>query len=243
MNAAENRPAAWDDADAIAVVLFGLFTVSGGILARLSGVDLDRPIALGAAHVLAMLLPAAFVVALITKKLVQNRTTLRSLFGIQDPVREIMQGLIFGLLAVPAALAIAFLTGLAITHVTGEPPVPQAVMRSIMLEETPLPIAAAVLILSITFVPFAEEVLYRGILVSVLKRLRGTLFAVIISSLFFGLLHLSPVNTLSLCLLGAALATVYLRTKSLLTSIAMHAAFNAINLMLLTLPQSVGKGH
>ncbi len=238
MSAAENTQTVWDDTDAIAAVLFALFIVSGGILARLTGVDLDEPIALNVTHVLAMLLPAAFAIALITKKLVQKRITLRCLSGIQDPVREVMQGLIFGIIAVPATLTIAYLTGLAITHFTGAPPAPQTIMRSIMLEQTPLPIAGAVLLISITFVPFAEEVFYRGILVSVLKRQRSTLFAVIVSSLFFGLLHLSPVNTLSLCLLGIAFATLYLRSGSLLTSIAMHATFNAVNLMLLTLPQS-----
>lgn len=238
MSRTENTQTAWNDTDAIVAILFALFTVSGGILVRFSGVELDEPIALNAAHVLAMLLPAAFVVALITKKLVQNRITFRSLFGIQDPVREVMQGLIFGVLAVPATLTIAYLTGLAITHFTGAPPAPQTIMRSIMMEKTPLPIAGAVLLISITFVPFAEEVLYRGILVSVLKRRRGRLFAIFTSSLFFGFLHLSPVNTVSLCLLGVAFAVLYLRSGSLLTSIAMHAAFNATNLMLLTLPQS-----
>ncbi len=238
MSTAENRQTAWDDTDAIAAILFALFIISGGILARFSGADLDEPIPLNATHVLAMLLPAAFVVALLTRKLVQNRTTLRSLFGIQDPVREVMQGLIFGIIAVPVTLTIAYLTSLAITHFTGAPPPPQTIMQSIMLEQTPLPIAGAVLLISITFVPFAEEVLYRGILVSELKRSRGPFFAISVSSLFFGLLHLSPVNTPSLCLLGVAFAALYLRSGSLLTSIAMHAAFNASNLMLLTLPQS-----
>ncbi len=238
MSSSNNTQTAWDDTDAIAAVLFGLFTVASGILARFSGVELGAPPALNATHVLAMLLPAAFAVALVTRRLVQNRITLRSLFGIQNPVREIMQGLIFGVLSVPATLTLAYLTGLAITHFTGAPPAPQTIMQSIMLEKTPLPVAGAVLLVSITVVPFAEEVLYRGILVSVLKRQRGTFFAVITSSLFFGLLHLSPVNTLSLCLLGVAFAALYLRSGSLLTSIAMHAGFNATNLMLLTLPQS-----
>ena len=236
MSTAENKPTVWDDSDAIAAVLFALFTVFGGIVARFSGVNLDQPIVLTSTHVLAMLLPTAFATALITRKLVQNRITLRTLFGIQDPVREVMQGLIFGVIAVPATLTLAYLSGLAITHFTGAPPEPQAIMRSLMLEQTPTSVVGAVLLISITLIPFTEEVFYRGILVSVLNRRRGRHVAIFVSALFFGLLHLSPVNTFSLCLLGVAFAALYLRTGSLLTCIAMHAAFNATNLMLLTLP-------
>ncbi len=235
MNSADNTQTPWDDSDAIAVVLFGLFIVSGGLLARLSGAPIDEPTPLRSVDVLFMLLPTAFAVALVTKRMANSRCSLRSLVGIQDAMREIIQGSVLGLLAVPLTLGLSYLTGLLITHVTGEPPSPQAVMRSLTMAETPLPVAAAVLLVSITFVPFAEEILYRGIILSVLKRHCGTVFAVIASSLFFGLLHLSPVNIPALSLLGAAFAMAYLRTRSLLTSMAMHGAFNAVNLMLLTM--------
>lgn len=79
-------------------------------------------------------------------------------------------------------------------------------------------------------VPFVEELLYRG----VMTRGLPTHVALIYSSILFALSHGVNVYLLPLFLTGWMLGIIRLRTGSLFTSIACHAAFNTISLLLAT---------
>lgn len=232
MNTGTTQKPCWTEYDAIAVVLFGIFLVSGNLIARLNGTFSTEPSPLKPGHLIAMLIPSAFAVALTIKRCVESRCSLKKLFGITDMPREVLRGVFFGLACVPGAFALSTITSWVITTMTGEPPAAQAIMHALQHEETPQIIAIATLINAITLVPLTEEILYRGILVTVIKRNRSVAFTIIATSLFFSLLHLSPVHIPSLTIIGAGFAYVYLASGSLLTSIAMHAAFNAANLLL-----------
>ena len=96
--------------------------------------------------------------------------------------------------------------------------------------------AVIALILCVTLTPLAEEIMYRGVLVSVLRLRHSTGYAVLLSSVFFSLLHLNLTLLPSLVFVGATFALAYLKSRSLLTSMAMHAAFNGTNLLLATWP-------
>lgn len=214
------------------VVLFGIFLVSGNLMARLNGSIASEPVPLTNGHLVAMLLPTAFAIALTARRCAESRCTPKSLFGISNPVQEILRGLFLGIAFVPPAVALSYATGWTITALTGELPEPQALMQALQLDETPRVLAAAALINAVTLVPLAEEILYRGVLITVIKRKRNTAVAVIITAFFFSLLHVSPVHIPSLTLIGIGFAYAYLASGSLLTSIAMHASFNAVNLLL-----------
>ncbi len=227
----------WTESDAIASVLFGLFMVAGTLMARLSGSLNEDPQPITIRHLAAMLVPSLFAIGLLARRCVESRCSPWTLLGVRDAPREILHGAFMGILLVPGAIALSWLTGLAILSLTGEPPAPQLLMRSLMMEETATAVAGAAFFNAITLVPIAEEILYRGTLVAVILRGRGTAFTVLITALFFSLLHLSPVHLPALTLAGAGFALVYIASGSLLTSIAMHAAFNAANLLLITWPR------
>ncbi len=82
----------------------------------------------------------------------------------------------------------------------------------------------------IAVTPLAEEIMYRGVLVSVLRHRLGTVAAVLISALFFSLLHMHLPAAPALFFVGAMLAVAYIGSGSILLATAMHGAFNAVNL-------------
>ena len=83
--------------------------------------------------------------------------------------------------------------------------------------------------------PIGEELLFRGLILRGLQerwRLR-TGSAIVISSLLFALIHVSPLALLPLFCIGTAFAIVRVRTGSLWIPIGMHAANNAVSFALL----------
>ncbi|MFO0758497.1 MAG: ABC transporter permease subunit/CPBP intramembrane protease [Byssovorax sp.] len=77
-----------------------------------------------------------------------------------------------------------------------------------------------------------EELLFRGMLVSGLRRL-GTPAAVVISALLFGIAHASIYRLLPTFFLGSVLALARLRSRSILPGMLIHFANNGIAVGLL----------
>jgi len=80
--------------------------------------------------------------------------------------------------------------------------------------------------------PVTEELLFRGWLLHDLKAQYGEPVALIWSSALFGLAHIEAAAAIYAALGGLVLGAVALRTKSTLSSIAMHAGVNALPLLL-----------
>lgn len=80
--------------------------------------------------------------------------------------------------------------------------------------------------------PVTEELLFRGWLLQDLKEQYGERRALVYSSMLFGLVHVEAGAILYATLGGLVLGAVALRTKSTLSSIAMHAGVNALPLLL-----------
>jgi membrane protease YdiL (CAAX protease family) len=80
--------------------------------------------------------------------------------------------------------------------------------------------------------PVTEELLFRGWLLQDLKERYGDRRALVYSSVLFGLVHVEAGAVLYATLGGLVLGAVALRTKSTLSSIAMHAGINALPLLL-----------
>ena len=90
----------------------------------------------------------------------------------------------------------------------------------------------AVLLVALVFVaPIAEELFFRGVVFNAWEREHGVWVAVYGSAALFAAIHglflFAPI-----LVLGILLAQVYRRTRSLPTTMAMHAGFNAISLTL-----------
>lgn len=75
-----------------------------------------------------------------------------------------------------------------------------------------------------------EEVIWRGIMLSALKELTSTGYAIIVTSIGFGLLHLAIGFSISLSLLisvaGVIYALITLKTDSIYPSIVFHIVIN-----------------
>lgn len=73
--------------------------------------------------------------------------------------------------------------------------------------------------------PVVEEVIFRGIMIERLGAKYSYKHAVIISSVIFGILHVSPIGAF---IIGVVLSLVYLKIGSLMVPVLIHIANNAI---------------
>ena len=82
------------------------------------------------------------------------------------------------------------------------------------------------LVSAVMLAPMFEEVIFRGYTAGILRRLYGGLAAWFASSLIFGLVHLIPSVVLSATFSGLVLGYFYLRYRSLMMVIILHAMNN-----------------
>lgn len=94
------------------------------------------------------------------------------------------------------------------------------------------PLFIATVLGSVALTPVAEEVLFRGVLYQSLRQRGGVVFGIAVSALLFAAVHLRPAAAPELFVLGALLAIAFERTRSLYPSILLHAAYNAVVIML-----------
>jgi membrane protease YdiL (CAAX protease family) len=81
----------------------------------------------------------------------------------------------------------------------------------------------------VVIAPFAEELFFRGALTGALAQRLGA-FTPLVSGAIFGAAHLEPRAFPALFVLGALLGWLYMRTRSLLPGMAVHAANNLLAL-------------
>lgn len=89
---------------------------------------------------------------------------------------------------------------------------------------------AANLVLFVVIAPFVEEVLFRGVGYSLLRRF-GPVAAIVLVGLFFGIWHGLLIALLVLVPFGWALAYLRERTNSVFPGMVVHAVFNAIAIL------------
>ena len=81
-----------------------------------------------------------------------------------------------------------------------------------------------------------EELIFRGYLYPIMKKYTGAWFALISSSLLFGIIHVSLVPLVPLALFGAILVLLYEYTESIWTPIIAHCIFNTTTLVNILYP-------
>ncbi len=72
----------------------------------------------------------------------------------------------------------------------------------------------------------AEEILFRGIVVTRLRRVFGPVFTVIVSAAVFAVVHLTPTSMPPIFVLAIFLASIFLKYDSIVLPIVIHAFFN-----------------
>lgn len=85
----------------------------------------------------------------------------------------------------------------------------------------------------IVLAPFAEELLFRGLLYQGLRRRFGIGAGAVASAGLFALAHISPLFFLPIGAFGYILARTFERRGSILANIVAHAVFNAIGYALI----------
>lgn len=91
------------------------------------------------------------------------------------------------------------------------------------------------LVMLVLLAPLLEELMCRGVVLESLRSRYGVTVAWLVSSLFFGVMHLVPVSVVNGIVVGLILGYVYLSTSSLWSVMILHALNNAVAyLMLIT---------
>ena len=209
------------------------FQAAGAILALLA---LNRaapgaetpPLSAGAA--LGMFFPLAIAAALAFRRARRSGVPARRIFGAKRPAKEIFFGASAGLLMMPVAAFLTYLTLCAAASAGLPPPPPQRLTLMLAHSGTTL-LAKAIAAAAITLAaPAAEELLNRWAITGWLAGRFPAPLAAAISALFFAALHLNVASAFGLFALGMVFAALYLRSGSLLGPIAAHIAFNLANL-------------
>jgi membrane protease YdiL (CAAX protease family) len=91
---------------------------------------------------------------------------------------------------------------------------------------------------TVMLAPIAEEILFRGILYTAIKRAGFPNLAMWATSLLFATIHFNLAIFLPLLVLAIVLSYLYEYTGNLLAPIAAHATFNAINFITLYVYQT-----
>ncbi|MGF1678940.1 MAG: lysostaphin resistance A-like protein [Candidatus Methylacidiphilales bacterium] len=95
---------------------------------------------------------------------------------------------------------------------------------------------AGLVFAAVVVAPVWEELFFRGILYPMMRGLRDRVFALLTTSILFGLVHAHGPSLIALALFGGALAWIYERTGKIGCAMALHAAFNtgtAVTLLLI----------
>ncbi|MFI3281077.1 MAG: type II CAAX endopeptidase family protein [Rikenellaceae bacterium] len=83
--------------------------------------------------------------------------------------------------------------------------------------------------------PLLEEILCRGVIFESIRAKRGVVVAWLLSSLFFGLMHIDPAMVVNAFFMGLVLCYIYIRSGSLIAPMILHALNNAIAYLLIIL--------
>jgi membrane protease YdiL (CAAX protease family) len=73
-----------------------------------------------------------------------------------------------------------------------------------------------------------EEVLCRGLILETFRKRWGVKTSILLSSLFFGIIHLDWATSIVAVVAGIIFGILYVRTSSLYTTIIIHAVNNAM---------------
>jgi len=117
-------------------------------------------------------------------------------------------------------------------HVFGMEPLEVQLARQALLEAHGLLEGAGVVLSLVALVPFAEELLFRGLFMFGLSERYGRGFGLLLSAALFGVIHFDVVAAVYAALAGLMLGMLALGARSTWASTAVHAAINAVPVLL-----------
>lgn len=172
-----------------------------------------------------------FLIGLIYCK--ASRTSVQSVV----PVKSVKPSYLFGVVAI--ALAVSLLSNYITDIFLSSISLFGYENNIDMSFETKTPFENFLYIFSVAVIPaFTEEFMFRGIILHKL-RAYGDSFAVLVSSLFFGLIHGNLVQIPFAFIVGLALSFAVIKTGSLLPSIIVHFTVNCSSVLVSILEPNI----
>jgi len=160
----------------------------------------------------------------------------------RKPMRDLRWGLIGLLAALPLVMGSIMLIQLVNLWLGNEAPVIGHEMLNMLIESDSTLGSALIILSAVLVAPVLEEVIFRGLMQSVLVEWFGQSMrwgVVLVAGMVFALVHVSAVPAgaevqviSGLFIFGIVLGWLYERTGSLWPSIIVHIGFNALNVMI-----------
>ena len=141
-----------------------------------------------------------------------------------------------GLLAIPLSAIIAYGTQTLFNLPIENPQLPFLIPNDL----TPASMALMAIFVGLV-IPIAEELFFRGVLYKWLKQRFGIWVGVVLSSIVFGVVHWDIAIASTAFILGIVLALAFEYSRSLWTSILIHAINNGVQIIILYVLVSNGQ--
>lgn len=103
----------------------------------------------------------------------------------------------------------------------------------------PLVMIASVVIVA----PIYEEVLFRGIILNGMSKKYNPVIAVLLSALFFALMHMNLIQGINTFLLAIILGSIYIKTGSIYLSIFLHFVNNSLSFFIEPIKELTKNGN
>jgi membrane protease YdiL (CAAX protease family) len=165
----------------------------------------------------------------------------KEIFG-AGHLRAIAKGILWGLLAFPLLIVTVHFVHMIVDYFGAFPRGEQAAMGILKKVRSDTILFWSFSIITVTLVPFTEELLFRGYFLNYLVGKLGGKGGVLFTSILFALFHYTAAQKMAnielmvgLFVISWAISILYLRTKSLFAPIAMHATFNGLSILFYSL--------
>ena len=154
--------------------------------------------------------------------------------------RTVLLGAAAGLLFLPAAWGMQWVSGHIIEMATRHPAAQQEAVMVLQQPGLPWGELAFMGALTVLIAPVAEEVLFRGVLYTAIKQNGFPRAACWVTSLLFAAMHFNAMSFVPLAVFSLVLICIYEKTGSLLASITAHSLFNLSNFVIALLAAGHG---
>lgn len=118
-------------------------------------------------------------------------------------------------------------------------PWPQAWIDAYMANSAPLDGSLMSWLTAVVMAPVLEEIVFRGLVYTRLKKGMPTIVAAIVASLAFGLCHGTAIWIIYATALGLVMTWIFEKYQSLVANILFHLAFNLMGQILNMIPESM----
>jgi membrane protease YdiL (CAAX protease family) len=168
-----------------------------------------------------------------------NQVSLKEMFARLNLKRAGLQNaILWGFVTIGIAFAVTMMIGLGYLYFTKTNPSDLSNIPDLQQY-----FSIPSLYLLVTLQPFCEEFFFRGFLLQKLTKVSGPLVAVVMTSVLFGISHLTytyAYTAVIAAVLGVLFALVVLRTKNLYSAIFAHTIINITSLTLYFFGKSFG---